>query len=192
MDIIAAHVSAEDTFEGVLRQVPGSAWDSPSRCPGWTIRDVTGHVVWGRRVVVASARGEQGQDTDGGPGTEHPAGVLGEEPLTAWLNARAEADALLSAASLARPAPEFIRRIAPEATLGQVLDNLSADLLGHAWDIGSVIGVETHVDPDALRRVQRGIDRGLPRIEGFYADAPEPNPDATAFDRFLATTGRQG
>lgn len=96
MDIIAAHRSAEDSFEDVLRRVPDDAWDKPSRCPGWTVRDVVGHIVWGRHLVAALARGEVLANRDGAPGAERPARVLTDEPLTAWLVAREDADALLT------------------------------------------------------------------------------------------------
>lgn len=191
MDIIAAHLSAEDTFEDVLRQVPADAWNSPSRCPDWTLRDVVGHIVWGRHLVAALARGEALDNRDGAPGAEHPARVLTDEPLTAWLDAREITDALLTPANMKKPGPEFIRRDHPEATLGQFLDNLTADLLCHAWDIGSMIGADLSVDPKALNRARKGVERGLPRKPGWFAEAHETAEDATPFERFLAYTGRR-
>lgn len=191
MDIIAAHRSAEDSFEDVLRRVPDDAWDKPSRCPGWTVRDVVGHIVWGRHLVAALARGEVLANRDGAPGAERPARVLTDEPLTAWLVAREDADALLTPANMMRPGPEFIRRDHPEATLGQFLDNLTADLLCHAWDIGSVVGADLSVDPYALARARRGVERGLPRRPGWFAESHPTPEDATPFELFLAYTGRR-
>ena len=191
MDILAAHLSAEDTFEDVLRRVPDGAWDKPSRCPGWTIRDVTGHVVWGRQLVAGLARGEEPRSREGAPGAEQPSMLLTDEPLTAWLMAREDVDALLTPTNMRRPGPAFLRKDYPDLTLGQFLDNLTVDLLAHSWDIGSMIGADLSVEPAALNRARRAIEKGLPRRPGWFDKAHEPAEDATPFERFLAYTGRR-
>ncbi|GAA0473498.1 hypothetical protein Aca07nite_56710 [Actinoplanes capillaceus] len=46
-----------DAFVRALRALPGGAWERPTRCEPWTVRDVAGHVVTvlGRVPVMVAA-----------------------------------------------------------------------------------------------------------------------------------------
>lgn len=67
-DNLTAHRRAHALVQQVLDGVPADRWDDPSRCTDWSVRDVVGHLVWGRDLLVACARGQQLDDGRGAPG----------------------------------------------------------------------------------------------------------------------------
>ena len=64
-------LQAEDLIEGVLARVPEGGWDAPSAVAPWTIRDVAGHVTWGRRLMTHTVTGRPFDDRSGAPGQPH-------------------------------------------------------------------------------------------------------------------------
>src|SRR5262245_17858972 len=72
-------------FEKALAAVAPSDWDTPSTCPGWTVRDIAGHVTWAQRQLHAWTTGGADPAPSGGPGTPHPAAVLtSDDPLAEY------------------------------------------------------------------------------------------------------------
>ncbi len=189
-DIAAAHRRAEDIFDRVLAAVPDDRWDDPSACENWTIRDVVGHAVWGRELMRTCALGAELSDRTAAPGSAHPANFLVDEPLTAFRAARTACDAALTAETLAMPAPAFVRRGWPEATVGDFLANLVSDLIVHSWDIGSRIGVDLEIDEPTLAIAVGATAHGVTRSAAFFADEVSAPAGATAFDTWLAFLGR--
>lgn len=46
---------------GLLEKLPNEAWESPSECEGWRVRDAVGHLVWrvgtpSRQLLASAAR----------------------------------------------------------------------------------------------------------------------------------------
>ncbi|WP_182348244.1 TIGR03086 family metal-binding protein [Tomitella gaofuii] len=190
MDVIAANHSAADTVDKVLATVPPDAWDRTSRCPEWTLRDVAAHVIWGRDVITAAAGGQDEIAPWGTPGTPSPGQHLGgADPAVEFHRARRAADAAMATGGLGLPGPEFLRRAKPEATAGDFATILVADLLAHAWDIGSAVGAPIEVDPEALAFALSSTS-GPIRAPGMFADPVDVGPDATAYERFLGFLGR--
>jgi uncharacterized protein (TIGR03083 family) len=71
-----------------LQTLPATAWHHPSRCEGWEVRDVVGHLVWVATLYAdVIARGLQGNTAplDGFP----PAGALDQAARSAFIAQRA-------------------------------------------------------------------------------------------------------
>ena len=81
---------AQDLFDSVLAAVPANSWGSDTTCPEWTVKDITGHVIWGQHLVRHWATGQEYPVTTGAPGAPHPAKMAGDDPLTTWRAAREE------------------------------------------------------------------------------------------------------
>lgn len=186
----AAHTAAEELMANLLATVPADGWERPTTCVGWTVRDLAGHVTWGRDLLRHRARGEEIADRAGAPGAERPGDYLDGDPVAAYRAAWQACDAALTDEALAGPAPDFVRRVAPEATLGSFLDNMTSDLLAHAWDISDALGRPLEVPAELLEVADAATAGGVPRRPGFFAPEESPRPDAGPIDRYAAYLGR--
>jgi uncharacterized protein (TIGR03083 family) len=59
-EIIAGLFAEYDAFAGLISRLSGDEWRTPTRCEGWEVRDVAGHVTGN---VVDSMTGEIGTHT---------------------------------------------------------------------------------------------------------------------------------
>lgn len=59
-EVIAGLFAEYDAFAGLISQLTGDEWRTPTRCAGWEVRDVAGHVTGN---VVDSMTGEIGKRT---------------------------------------------------------------------------------------------------------------------------------
>src|SRR5262245_62529118 len=91
---------AQDEVDRTLASV--EHWETPSTCPGWTVRDVAGHLIWGQRQLRAWATGEPDPARDGAPGAPHPAVLTGDDPAATWRAARSEAGAGVTPGAMGR------------------------------------------------------------------------------------------
>jgi uncharacterized protein (TIGR03083 family) len=57
MTVMKSYLRAQDEFDAILAAVSPQAWDRPSACTEWTVRDVVGHVIWGQDQLRRWANG---------------------------------------------------------------------------------------------------------------------------------------
>lgn len=187
--VLAAQQRAQDCFEQALLAV-GEDFEGPTQCPEWTVRDVVGHVVWGRWLVDACLAGQELTERRGAPGAAHPGVLIGHDPVAAWRRARRATDARLDPESIDVPAPAAVRARRPGARLADFLDNLTADFICHAWDLASVRGLGISIDSATLRRAMAVVERGVARAPGMFAEPVAPPSGAAEVERFVAFLGR--
>ena len=48
---------ASELLEATVRQVPAGAWEDPSPCADWTVRDLVGHAIETTMKAAALAKG---------------------------------------------------------------------------------------------------------------------------------------
>lgn len=187
MDTMESYRRAQDLFDATLAAVPAGAWDRPSMCTEWTVRDVAGHVIWGQRQLRAWATGTEYTDRGGAPGAPHPAPLTGDDPVSAWREARAAALATLDEAALARTVPLTGLGDVP---IAGILTLLTTDALTHAWDIGHALGIEVSIDADLIPGAFAWSRQNAARGPGFFG--PELTPPAAADEqtKLLAYLGR--
>lgn len=188
-DMLTAHAAAEDVFDEVLTKVDDDAWDRPTACTEWTIRDLAAHATWGRDLVRLCAGGGELDDRTAAPGAPTPAAYVSGDPLAVYRKARSACDAVLDAPALDRTAPSFFRANFPSATLGDFLARTVVDLVVHAWDVGDALGSPVTVDPELLSFVQK-TSREVPRAPGAFASPAEAPPGADDLTRLAAHLGR--
>lgn len=191
IDNLSANQRAQDLFEGILRQVPEAQHDGPSACERWTIRDVVGHVVWGRRLLASCAAGEEDSDRRGAPGAERPSELIEGDLAAAFAEARKACDAALTPEGLTQPAPAMVRKANPEATVEDFLPILTADLVVHSWDIANRTDLPLDVDEETLAVAMEATSGGVRRSPDFFgAEIPAP-PDGDRIEQFMAYLGRE-
>jgi uncharacterized protein (TIGR03086 family) len=187
MDTMQWYRRAQDTIDGVLADVPADAWERPSACTEWTVRDVAGHTIWGQRQLRAWATGAEYADGSGAPGSPHPAPLTGDDPFGTWRTARAEALETLT--------PEALDRTTELPGLGEIpvaalLELLGADHLAHAWDIAHGVGIDLRYDEALLPGAFAWARKNVLRRPGFFGPELTPPADADEQTRFLAFLGR--
>ena len=57
-DAVARYLRALDRVDAVVDAVPARRWDAPTACPGWSARQLLGHLVDGQHQVLAMLAGE--------------------------------------------------------------------------------------------------------------------------------------
>ncbi|QXV61938.1 TIGR03086 family metal-binding protein [Amycolatopsis sp. TNS106] len=190
METLDRHRRAQDAFDAVLATVPPDRWDAPSACEHWSVRDVTGHVIWGLEVLRHHASGREFTVENGPAGSEKPGELAGEDPPAAWRAARQAADAVVTGELLGRPAPAWYVANRPDATVTDYLALLTFDTLVHTWDIGSALGMDVRMDPDLVTPSFSLARLIISRTPGTFGPRVKPPADADPQARFLAFLGR--
>ncbi|MFJ9776198.1 TIGR03086 family metal-binding protein [Kitasatospora sp. NPDC101157] len=172
-------------FDERVRLITPDRWDSPTPCADWSVRDLVNHLtaeqLWVPELLMGTTTGEVGSRFDGD--------VLGDDPVAAWA----------AAAEAARRAWEVpgATELTVHLSFGDVsgqdyLDQLTTDLVIHAWDLAEGIGKHTRLPGDL-------VDFALGEVAGHgdlassgMFDPPLPVPEgASPQTRLLALTGRR-
>ncbi|MBE1575833.1 TIGR03086 family metal-binding protein [Amycolatopsis roodepoortensis] len=190
METLDRHRRTQDAFDAVLATVRPDQWDAASACEHWTVRDVTGHVIWGLEVLRHHASGREFTVENGPAGSEKPGELAGEDPLAAWRAARKAADTAVTGELLGRPAPAWYVANRPDATVTDYLALLTFDTLVHTWDIGSALGMDVRMDPDIVAPSFSLARLIISRTPGTFGPRVKPPADAGPQARFLAFLGR--
>ncbi len=178
---------AQDGFDTVLSAVPAGAWDAPSECELWTVRDVAGHVIWGQEQLAHWATGQEYGRPDGAPGAPHPATMAGSDPLSPWRTTRAAGDETLTDEALLRT--ETLPGLG-DTPLSGIVTMLVTDFLAHSWDIGHALGLAVRLDPDLVAGSFVWARDHVIRVPGFFGPELTPPVPADEQTRWLAYLGR--
>ena len=177
--IAAAYAAADRPLTAVLDAVPADAWDRPSTCEGWTVRDVVRHVVQTQRAFLTERGVDLGEEPD-----------VDADPAAAW---RAHAARVAAAVADEDVAEQAYDGYFGPTTLGASLEQFYVwDMVVHRWDVARSIGVEPGLTDAELDRVESGADAfgDALYLEGICRRGPEPPADADRTTRVLAGLGR--
>jgi uncharacterized protein (TIGR03083 family) len=181
MDGLATSMS---DFETLLRSLDQGAWDTPSRCDGWSVGDVARHAVGsiadavgGRTDGLGSPEATQREvDERAGRSPSDLADEIGDVAKAA-----AAIFPLFDDEAWAAPAPGGYA-----GTLGDGIEALWADFWIHADDIRAAIGLDSVVDaglPGAVSHVCFELGK-----HGWTGEVPQRETDQIAW--VLSATGR--
>jgi uncharacterized protein (TIGR03086 family) len=187
MTVMDAYRRAQDTFDAMVATVPPDAWELPSACAQWTVRDVAGHVIWGQEQVRHWATGTEYTCATGAPGAPHPAEMAGTDPVATWRAART--------ASVATLTDETLARMISLPGLGEIplvamITTFVTDHLAHTWDIGHALGLAVPLDPELVTGSFAWAREHMLRAPGFFGPELTPPPGADEQTRWLAFLGR--
>lgn len=156
----------------------GSAWDAPTPCEGWSVRDIVAHVVDTQRDFLAQ------QGLDAGPVPELT------DPCAAWRAHLDHVRAVLGQDGVAdREYDGYFGRTTVSTTM---TDFYGWDLVVHGSDVARATGQAWSIGEDeasALHATADGWGDAL-YSEGICAAPVEVAPDAGVTDRLLARLGR--
>ncbi len=181
------YVRAVYGLDHVLRLVADDAWDRPSPCEGWSVRDVTGHAIG----VVANVAARTGVGELVDVFADNPGRIAGDNPYASWFDIR---NRVLEA--LDRPG---VLQATVESTMGSMpvdnfIANMCADAVIHTWDIARGAGVDERLDASLVGYVDaiiRGRDESVNRAPRRFTAALDSDEAADAQTRMLAFAGRQ-
>lgn len=179
------HRLANAEFDFRVRQILPEWWIASTPCEEWDVSDLVNHNVAESMWVAPLFAGMRVEDVGGLDGD-----VLGEDALSNWEDARAQAIETIDKADLndtvhlsSGPTPGF------EYVRQRVLD-----LAVHAWDLAVAIGVDDRLDDElvaALDEYVRPFAARLADLPEYFDPAVEPEADADRQDRLLNLLGRE-
>jgi uncharacterized protein (TIGR03086 family) len=176
---------AQALFTDRVDAVEPDQWEDEA-LPEWTVADLVAHMVTEMLWVPPLLAGEPYAE---GRFPEATTDLLGDDPFTGWesaadaaLSAFAEDDALVRTVHLSRgPAPA-----------AQYIQELTADLTVHAWDLARATGGDTDLDGELVTAALLVGDRipedGVPGMFDPPLDVSEAAPPQM---RLLARFGRR-
>lgn len=172
MDLIVAALAAQQgELDGILRDATAVDWDTPTRCPGWTVSDVVLHLAQTDEFALGSTQGRLAEPvaswtrTDGAATVDDRAAALvadqrGAPPQQVLERWRAAASTLCHA----------FDTIDPSARLTWVTGQVAARTLAttrlaetwiHTGDVAEALGVPRTPGPQ-LEQIVRLAWRTLP------------------------------
>lgn len=180
-------------FQARIAAVPADRWDSPSPCPGWTAREVVGHVINEARRTLAAVGGRQPEPLHGVAVADM--GSLPElsadaDLAAAWRQVGAGLTAAIDDPDCRRA--ELPTPVGP-LPFADTLEMLPEDVLIHTWDLARATGGDERLDPEAVRHVHahlRPLDEALRQPWAFGPKVPAP-PGADEQTEFLCFVGRR-
>jgi len=191
MDVWAAVADERVTLAGLLEGVEPEAWETPSRCEGWSVKDVVAHLVFLAEGTVSS--------------------VLLTSMRTHPLPSRATAEVARRLAA-STSTDELVDRLRRAAEGRFVVPGLPAavalgEVLVHRADLAAAAGLPAHDADERLAAVlgaeQRlwwafGVSRRVRGVrfeptDGDWSVGPEVGPAVigSGEDLLLVATGRQ-
>lgn len=180
-DVRPLILSAIPAFTSAVSDIPPAAWDRPTPCERWTVRDVVNHMtsehLWAARLLRGATIEEVGTAYDGD--------VLGDDPYAAW---RSAARASAEAWAYADPNGK-VHLSSGTSTVAAYGEEMLLDLVIHRWDVQRGADVGEALDGAA---VQHLMDYYADRTDGFgdgFAPAV-PTDSEYAHDHLIARTGR--
>ncbi len=179
-EVAARYARIAGAFGARLAGVDAHAWDAPTPCTEWTVRELVGHVVSVHRHVVAGM-------PDGGL----PAPATDPDLVAAWRAATAAVrDALADPALAAEPVAGRFAPMTFEQLVGRLLCN---DTIVHTWDLARATGQDDALDAAGVSAAFEGIRPADDAIRGPGGFGPKIEPPAGADEqtRFLCFLGRR-
>ena len=161
------------------------AWDNPTPCTGWNVRELINHVVgedrWTAPLVLGLTIADVGDALDGD--------LLGDDPKEAARTAASEA-----VETVARKLPEggSVHLSYGEENIGEYVRQLVADHLVHGWDLAAATGQDRTLDQDVVAETAAWYrDReDMYRSAGIVAARPQSATSRTAQAELLIAFGR--
>lgn len=177
-------IAAMAIFGRVLLQVDDEDLENETPCEGWNVQALISHVVLGDAAVPLLFAGDPLAAT-----MTIDTSILGPNPVATW---RGTALAAIEAFRLPGAMEQMVDHPAGQRPGSVVARFRLVDLLGHAWDLATAIGVDVEI-PEAL--AEAALDFLYPLLDQLkdsqvFGPPIAPPPDSNATLRFLGLLGR--
>jgi uncharacterized protein (TIGR03083 family) len=146
-DVAQGVLDEYESFASLIESLDAEAWDAPTRCTGFQVRDVAGHVIGLAEDVVNGVPGSRNAE-------EEAASVRGDTPAQAAARLRAVIESL-------RPLLDALDDDmwngpsgVPDLTFGRGVLTLWYDAFVHADDIRAALGRNSVAGPGLAASVE--------------------------------------
>lgn len=179
---------AQTTAAKVIAQLGSEDWARPTPCDEWSVRDIVNKMV--ASTITFSYFGRR--DRPNPPlDLVHPAEIIGDDPLGAFLDAAAECRAVWRAAgALDGTAPSTVGEFPAKA----VLNARIFDTTILTWDVSRACGLDHGIDDDLAGYVLRVARALVPTVRNAnparYKDPADLGEAAPIVEQMIAATGR--
>lgn len=166
-------------FAQIAETASAADWDRPAPVPGWTARDVVGHLIdWFPPFLRHGAS------------IELPAvPSVDSDPVAAWTARQRDITALLQDPGDREVSNPHIGAVPLAAAIDQFF---TTDVFLHSWDLARAFGREPRLDPARCEVFLAGSEpyEDAMRSSGQYGPRIEVPADAPAQDRLIGFIGR--
>ncbi|OOK65422.1 hypothetical protein BZL29_7778 [Mycobacterium kansasii] len=178
-------MQAATAVDHLLAHVTGDQWSGPTPCTGWTVADVTEHLIDVNHAFTNQLHPDSGAESPNPAGSPLPDRLASPDELLARY--RASTDELRRA---------LVSAVQPDGQLPKPLRTRLAlrvaDLVIHGWDIATSTGgslrIDEHLVDEALAFAEA---RSAALQRGGQFASPQPiSSNAPAIDRLAALSGR--
>lgn len=183
MDTLTLHRRAVEAWQATVDAVGADAWDNPTPCDDWSVRDLVNHVVgeelWMVPLLEGATVDEVGDRFDGD--------VLGDDPAA---TARTASAAALARADELLPASPKVHLSYGDEDASEYAMQLTADHLVHAWDLAKGAGLDPTLDPALVDEVAAWFAEREELYRGAGIIGPRADLAGDAQTELLAGFGR--
>ncbi|WP_068181124.1 maleylpyruvate isomerase family mycothiol-dependent enzyme [Mycobacterium sp. UM_CSW] len=187
-------VSEYRSFAELIGQLDASQWTRETRCVGWQVRDVAGHVVGQAVDTVSGVIGTRTPD-------DQAAALRGESPAALAGRLQTAADSVARLAVVIDEASWLAPSPVPGLTLGQGVHALLNDAYVHGDDIRCAVGLPFDAGPALhasldfvlgalLRDDAAAAEPAVARLLGASVEQFPRQTGMAAHEFLLAATGR--
>jgi uncharacterized protein (TIGR03086 family) len=173
-----------------VRGADTARFGDPSPCTEFTVGKVVDHLAFGLLLAQLGAE-RKPFEPEWSEASQAP--YLVGHPEAEWAELIAE-QAEATAAAWANPRTwegdtTFAGRDMPAAFVGSMM---TAELALHGWDVAAATGQRVDVTPEHGAAVLAGVEEIAPmgREAGWFGAKVAVEPEASAFERALAASGR--
>lgn len=181
-------------FAELIGALDASEWTRETRCTGWQVRDVAGHVVGQAFDTVSGTIGSRTPD-------EQAAALRDESPAALAARLRTAMDSFAQLATVFDDAAWSAPSPVPGLTLGQGVHALLNDAYVHGDDIRTALGLPFDTGPGLLASLDfvlgallrddaAAADPGVGRLLGVSSEDFTRETGMAEHDFLLAATGR--
>jgi uncharacterized protein (TIGR03086 family) len=152
-------------LDGVIAAIRDDQRDSPTTCPAWTVRHLTGHVIDAQRQVTSMLSRAGGVEPE--TSAEGLARLAGADPRGAWRRAHQQIVSALARVDDDAVVPTPLG----DASVSQLLATAVIEPLLHAWDLATSVGGTADLEPETVEATLDGVEALGDRLSatGMYA-----------------------
>ena len=186
IDVAQAHHEALERTRLIVAGVAHEQLHRLTPCADWDVHELLSHIVAGNRWVKPLVGGltidEVGDRLDGDQ--------LGADPLMAYVESAADADAAFSApGALDRPCAVSYGPVPASVYCGHRL----LDVFVHGWDLAVATGQDATLDPELAATCWAVVEPELDMLigSGAFGSTHDAPPEADVATRLLLVLGRR-
>jgi uncharacterized protein (TIGR03086 family) len=169
-------------FRRLLTEVRSEHIESPTPCPGWSVRDLLNHVVGGEKRYILLLRGAPTSVVEATRDADH----LGADPVAAFDELHADLTR-----SFRKPGvlATTVHHRAGDRRGSDLLLMRTAEYAMHGWDLATAIAADDTIDAEVVAFLLQEMSANAHLWDGIFT--PLSTTSDTQQEQLLSLTGRR-